>query len=353
MWPVASSKQGSADSVFFANNAVSIEAGLINPITSVVILSYKNFEQTTQACVRSVLRDPMCSQWEIIIVDNDSGPETRRSLTEFANEFPAVRILLNERNLGFAGGMNSGLVEATGDIICLLNSDTMVAEGAIGRLADRLRANDRLGLAGPVTNAAGNEQKIFVEPAASVDDILTAGRRYMNSGPSEDITAYRLDFCAVALKRQVFDEIGGLDEQFGRGYYEDFDYSLRAKRAGFDLEVAEDAFVYHQGSASFSSVSKELKTMIKANKHRLIRKHGRATLFPHLRDANLSVLRQYAGRLGSGQSVEKYRIRNRLLLAQADRPRSLIKRWRYLRRLAAVEKSLRDKLDFLESKDIN
>jgi GT2 family glycosyltransferase len=307
---------------------------------SVVILSYKKFEQTTSACFRSLVLDPQFSNWELIIVDNASGIETRRSLEALQRDFPTIRLVLNETNMGFAGGMNAGLKEATGDVICLLNSDTMVGDGAIGRLAQSLYDDGKLGMAGPVTNAAGNEQNIFVPDQGSVESIVSAGARFANSGSGGRILAYRLDFCAVALKREVYEAIGGLDEAFGRGYYEDFDYSLRAKIAGFDLGVAEDAFVYHQGSASFGSVNKETKALIAANKRRLIETHGPETVFPHVRDSNLSVLGQYADQLGTGQSPSTHRIRNRLALASVEQPRSPFKRWRYRRRLAAAERKL-------------
>ena len=310
------------------------------PLTSVIILSYRKFEQTTAACFRSLTLDPQFPDWEVIIADNDSGPETRRALAELGEQFPAARLLLNESNLGFAGGMNSGLREATGDVICLLNSDTVIAEGAIGRLADRLRAERRLGLAAPVTNAAGNEQKIYLSTEASPEAVIREGAQYANCGPGGRIRAYRLDFCVVALSREVYEAIGGLDEAFGRGYYEDFDYSLRAMNAGFDLEVAEDAFVYHQGSASFGSANKEMKALIAENKRRLIEKHGTDTIFPHLRDANLSVLRQYTERMAAGEFPPAYRIRNRLQLASSGQPRGPLKRWRYRRRLAEVSRQV-------------
>ena len=307
---------------------------------SVVILSYKKFAQTTSACFRSLARDPQFPTWEIVIVDNDSGAETRRSLAALTEEFPFVKLVLNETNRGFAGGMNSGLSSVGSDVICLLNSDTVIADGAIGRLAVRLRGDSKLGMAGPVTNTAGNEQKIFVSDQSSVESILREGTRYASCGPGGRILAYRLDFCAVALKREVNEAIGGLDEAFGRGYYEDFDYSLLARKVGFELAVAEGAFVYHQGSASFGSASKEAKALIAANKRRLTRKHGADTVFLHVRDTNLSNLGQYADQLAIRLSPPTYRIRNRLALANAEQPCSSFKRWRNRRRLATVERKL-------------
>ena len=317
-------------------------AAIDHSCVSVVILSYKKFEETTSRCFRSLALDPQFPNWELVIVDNDSGMETRRSLEALQQEFPTIRLVLNETNMGFAGGMNTGLREAKGGVICLLNSDTTITEGAIGRLAQTLHGDSKLGMAGPVTNAAGNEQKIFVSDQSSVESILDEGTCYANCGPGGRILAYRLDFCAVALKREVYEAIGGLDEKFGRGYYEDFDYSLRAKNAGFDLAVAEDAFIYHQGSASFGSVSKTMKALIAANKRRVIERHGADTVFPHVRDANLSVLRQYADRLEAGALAPTYRIRNRLAFANAEQPRSPLKRWRYGRRCSAIVRRLGD-----------
>ena len=310
-------------------------------LTSVVILSYKKFAETTAACFRSLTGDPQFSEWDVIIVDNDSGLETQKSLIELASQQSNVRLVLNKENLGFAGGMNTGLREAFGDVICLLNSDTMVATDAVGRMANRLRSEERVGLVGPVTNAAGNEQKIYLETEGPGELIIREGERYADAGSGGKVLAYRLDFCAVALKREVYEAIGGLDESFGRGYYEDFDYSLSAKAAGFQLEVAEDAFVYHQGSASFGPISSEMKALIATNKKRVIQKHGRSTNFPHIRDANLSVLRQYAEHMNAGRPPPEYRIRNRLSLAAAEQPRSPIKKWRYNRRLLSVSGSLR------------
>jgi len=287
-------------------------------------------------------RDPQFPTWEVLIVDNDSGAETRRSLAALKEEFPAVRLVLNDTNRGFAGGMNSGLSSAGGDVICLLNSDTVISDGAIGRLAERLRGDSKLGMAGPVTNSAGNEQRIFVSDQSSEKLILDEGTRYANCGWSGQILAYRLDFCAVALKREVYAAIGGLDEGFGRGYYEDFDYSLLAKKAGFELAVAEDAFVYHQGSASFGSVSPEMKALIASNKRRVIERHGADAVFPHVRDANLSVLRQYAEQLEAGFPPPTFRVRNRMAFADAEQPRSPFKRWRYRRRRSAVVRRLGD-----------
>jgi len=174
-----------------------------------------------------------------------------------------------------------------------------------------------------------------------VQDAISEGIEFANAADSLlSIPVYRLDFCCVAMRRDVCQMVGELDESFGRGYYEDFDYSLRMRNAGFELAILEDAFIYHHGSASFKELGKEIGKLIAHNKVLLLEKHGQGVRFPHRRDANLSVLNQYALMSESGHPPPRYRVLNRLTLAKADRPRSWWKRWRHDRRVAKVERSL-------------
>ncbi len=132
--------------------------------------------------------------------------------------------------------------------------------------------------------------------------------------------------------------MGELDQDFGRGYYEDLDYSLRVKAAGYGLGVAEDVFVYHRGSTSFGKLPGETKALLKRNKRLVIQKHGADVIFHHVRQANLAILSQYLNRRFAGTAVPDYRISNRLRLAHSGLPRSWFKRWRYLRLVSDIER---------------
>jgi len=310
-------------------------------LTSVIILSYNKFAETTGRCLDGLADDPQFPTWDAIVVDNASDEKTRTLLAAAAQKHPSLRVILSESNRGFAGGMNLGMRQARGDVFILLNSDTVVPKGMIGRIADAVRSNPRTGLLGPVTNAAGNEQGIFTS-GEDVRKALEEGLAFANAqAASRPVPAYRLDFCCVALSRDAYEEVGELDEAFGRGYYEDFDYSLRARQAGLELGVIEDAFVYHQGSVSFKSLGKETRNLIARNKVLLLKKHGKGVWFPHSREANLAVLRHYALLSRTGGAPPRIRILNRLAFARANQPKSWWKRWRYGRQLAEVEQSLR------------
>ena len=310
-------------------------------VTSVIVLSYNKFAETTGRCLDSLSGDPGFPIWDVVVVDNASDRKTRSSLAAAAEKYRSLRLILSETNRGFAGGMNLGMRHAQGDVFILLNSDTIVPPGTIARIADTIRSRQEIGLLGPVSNAAGNEQGIFTR-STHPRDAISEGIEFANAAHGRlPIAAYRLDFCCVALRRDVYDIVGELDENFGLGYYEDFDYSLRVRNAGLELAILEDAFIYHQGSASFKELGKETRNLIARNKALLLEKHGKGIKFPHSRDANLSVLNQYA-LMSEGSRPPPYRVLNRLALAKADRPRSWWKRWRHDRRVAQVEQSLQN-----------
>lgn len=304
---------------------------------SIVILSYNDFSGTTSPCLTSLAKDPAFASWDVIIVDNASDATTIASLQKAQLQHPSVRFIFNEHNIGYAAGNNIGIRLAIGDVVILLNSDTEAPAGMLEKLAGHFVGNPRLGMVGPVTNAAGNEQAILVT-AQTIAEKIEQGLRYANSGGNELMETYRMDFHCVAISREVLEKVGLLDEEFGRGYYEDFDYSLRVKQAGYDLRVAEDVFIYHRGSASFGKLPLETKALMKRNKKRMVSKHGSKIQFLHLREGNLSILNQYALRKDNGEVLPEYRISQRFKFAATKQPRSFFKKWRYLRSISAIKK---------------
>lgn len=299
---------------------------------SIIVLSYNDFSETTGKCLASLANDPAFNSWEVIVVDNASDATTKGLLQNAQQLYPHVHFIFNEHNLGFAAGNNIGMRVATGEVVILQNSDTIAPVGMIERMAAHFIDNTKLGMIGPVTNAAGNEQAIHTN-ANSIEQKIEQGLLYANGGGNEELSVYRMDFHCVAIAREVIAKIGLLDEEFGRGYYEDFDYSLRVKQAGFELKVAEDVYIYHRGSASFGKMPQETRDLLRRNKKRIMRKHGSQVKFLHLRDGNLSILAQYAEMKAAGLPVSEYRIQQRFEHALNNRPKSWFKRWRYLNRV--------------------
>jgi GT2 family glycosyltransferase len=305
---------------------------------SIIILSFNNYDETTGKCLRSLAADQDFSKWQVIIVDNASDAGTQQQLAEARTHYPNVSFIFNSQNVGFAAGNNIGIKQATGDFIVLLNSDAFPSPGMLGRLTEHFANDPQLGMVGPVTNAAGNEQCIYTK-SGSTEEVINEGLRYASSGDSVCLPAYRLDFFCVAILRHVLEKVGGLDEDFGRGYYEDLDYSLRVKAAGFKLGVAENVFVYHRGSTSFGKVPSETKALLRRNKLLILKKHGSGVMFQHARQANLAILSCYVKQQVRGVKLPRYRISNRLLQARCGLPKSWFKRWHFLRQVRQIEET--------------
>jgi GT2 family glycosyltransferase len=243
------------------------------PRASIIILSYNDFEETTGPCLESVLANTS-GDYELIVLDNASVDDAQASLKAFANRHSTVRIQCNDTNRGFAGGNNDGIMLANGEYIVLLNSDTLVPAGWLDTLLRRFSDHSEIGLIGPVTNSAGNEQRIELKGLNDRTYERIAGD-YIAKQKGEWFSTEKLGFFCVAIRKEVFEKVGLLDEAFGIGMFEDDDFCLRARQAGYTLAVVEDCFVYHKGSVSFKKLStSDYHEIFNRNRTYYFEKHG-------------------------------------------------------------------------------
>ena len=159
-------------------------------------------------------------------------------------------MIRNADNRGFSAANNQGLRAARGEFLCLLNNDTLVTRGWLSTLIGHLRKMPGTGMVGPVSNMVGNEAKIPVGYTA-IEDMPRWAADYCRRHDGETFPMEMLGFFCVVLRREVYEKVGEMDEQFGVGYFEDTDYCCRAARQGYELRCARDAFVHHWQGASF------------------------------------------------------------------------------------------------------
>jgi len=222
-------------------------AGLYEKV-SIVLVTYNNLSLTIQ-CINSVLRNTSWPNYQLIVVDNGSQDGTADYLERLRNEVPTAKVILNPDNRGFATANNQGLREADGDILLLLNNDTIVPGGWLDPLVMHLR-EPSIGLVGPVTNAVGNEAKIEIS-YTDIQQMQAFADRYTGAHKGRSFDIQMLAMFCVAFRRGILEEVGYLDEAFGIGLFEDDDYSRRVQAAGYRTVCAEDSFIHHYGQASF------------------------------------------------------------------------------------------------------
>jgi GT2 family glycosyltransferase len=221
------------------------------PSASVIVVTWDNLA-LTRLCLESLLAHTQDVPFEVIVVDNASTDGTPAYLQTLAAADPRVRLILNERNDGFARACNQGARATVGDVLVFLNNDTVLAPGWLRGLSAHLR-HPNVGAVNPVTNRIGTEAEVS-DRARTLGEFLerAAHRRVACAGESRG--AEMLAFFCLALRRDVWTRIGPLDEAFGRGLFEDDDYSARLRAAGFHLVCAEDVLVHHFGEASFGQL---------------------------------------------------------------------------------------------------
>jgi len=231
-------------------------------------------------CLESVLGSEDVAPLELVVVDNDSRDGTINYLHSLALRDRRLRVVKNERNVGFAPAVNQGIGASTGRRLVILNNDTIVPPHALARILVHLE-DDRVGLVGPVSNEASTEAEIDVS-YTTLGELLAAAEQRWTSHRGQLLDVPMLTMFCVGIRREVFDQVGPLDERYQVALFEDDDYSMRVKQAGYRIVCAEDVLVHHFGEASIGPLvpTGEHASLFESNRNRFQAKWGKPWL-PH------------------------------------------------------------------------
>lgn len=230
-----------------------------------IIVPIWNLAGLTERCLESV-RQKTRTPVGLILIDNGSEAPTQALLKRFQQESGLpVKILRNEQNLGFIRAVNQGIRAASAPWVCLLNNDTVVASGWLEEMLQVAQSDPKIGLVNPTSNCLGYDAQ-GAEPETIVRKLAPL------SGQVAPL-ATALGFCLLA-RRELFDRIGLLDEQFGMGNFDDDDLTLRVRQAGLKAVRALAAYVHHEEKASFKRLPGAEKAFAE-NRKRFEQKWGR------------------------------------------------------------------------------
>ncbi len=297
------------------------------PYVALVILNWNNAGDTRR-CLAS-LEALTYPNYGVIIVDNGS---TDDSVQQIRAAYPTVTLLETGENLGYAGGNNVGIryaLEHEADLICILNNDVTVAPDFLEPLVATACSTPSIGGVTPFIAALDAPEQIWT--AGSAVNRRTAEVTRFHVG--EPVSAWRERFpfavdvvsgAAMLVKREVFETVGLMDEDFFL-YYEETDWCLRVQRVGYQMMAVPSSQVLHKVSAALGETSPVIDYYMLRNHLRFVGRNwtglARRRLQCSIVGQNLLTIAAYTVKPHGGARIPN---RNARLLALRD---ALLGRW--------------------------
>ncbi|WP_299784499.1 glycosyltransferase family 2 protein [uncultured Roseobacter sp.] len=248
----------------------------MTPQIVVSIINYKT-KTLTLNCLQSVLADIGSQAVQVVIVDNASGDGSAEEIAAWIDAQPAntpVTMIRSETNTGFSGGHNLAIAAVKADHYLLLNSDAVLKPGFLSSILQTAQAHPEAGLVAPQIETDNGDIQVscfrFHSPqselirAASSRPVTHLFRRYVVAlePPVETSRVEWASFACILLNARMIDDIGPMDEGYFL-YFEDAEYCLRARRAGWGIVQDTQAIAIHYrgGSGPVKTLEKERKRL--------------------------------------------------------------------------------------------
>lgn len=227
------------------------------PLVSIITVNYNSLEDTLEFL--DTVKALTYPKLQVIVVDNASKEKPGQIIRD---QYPFVRFIQSELNLGFAGGNNLGIKESEGEYILLLNNDTLLPHDFIEPIIEFMQNHPEVGLASPKIVYKDNKTLQYAG-AIRINPLTGRGKRL--GIHEEDIGQY--DRCyptdlghgaALIISRKALNAVGLMPEVFFL-YYEEHDWCEQVKRAGFLVYYIGTSKILHKGSVSVGGNDSPLK----------------------------------------------------------------------------------------------
>jgi len=210
-----------------------------------------NFNQAEVTCdMLESLRQVTWPDVEVFVVDNAS----HENCDVIKERFPEVNLIKSNVNLGFAGGNNIAIKQATGDYVLLLNNDTIVPTGFLEPMIESFKRHPNAGIVSPKIIFFYSDNLIQYAGTNEISPLTCRGETigYMQKNDGSFDVEYKTHLChgaCMMISREAIHKVGILDESYFM-YYEEYDYCERIKKAGFDIYYNGNSNILHKQSVS-------------------------------------------------------------------------------------------------------
>jgi GT2 family glycosyltransferase len=241
--------------------------------TAIGIISYNNHE-ILRLCIDSIISS-INPDIQIFIFDNNSDFDTIKLLEQYDLLYDNIKVIYSKINIGFPSAVNRLLCICKKEFFIIMNNDIIVTKKMVENLVEVAESDSKIGLVGPISNEVSGLQKDNNAKYNSIQEMHKYADEVRERNKGQVIHFPRIAFLCTLIKIEVVEKIGGLDERFSPGNYEDDDYCLRAQLADFKTVIAQEVFIHHYGSKSFKAEgSNKYAELLEINKRKFIDKWG-------------------------------------------------------------------------------
>ncbi len=262
--------------------------GIERPVDVSIVIVNWNTRDILRDCLGTIYEQTRRVDFEVIVVDNGSQDGSAQMVR---SDYPQAMLLANETNAGYAAANNQGIRAARGRYVLVLNSDTLILDGAIDRVVEFADAHPRAGVLGcRVRSPDGTLQPTCFMFPSVFNSFLSAfylnklfprsrlfGREAMSWWDRSDVRDVQVvTGCFMLIRRGALDEVGLMDERFFM-YAEETDWCYRFGKAGWHVMFTPVAEIVHLGGQSTAQCSEEMLVQLRLSILRFVRKNqGRA-----------------------------------------------------------------------------
>lgn len=228
-----------------------------------VVIPVYNSPEWVKLCVYSLIKNTDQKILNTVYLINDCSDElTTNLLNNLSEKYDKVKVVTNDKNLGFIKSTNKGMKLSKADYVLLLNTDCIVAKDTISKLINHLKKDKTIGLICPIANNAANLSLPIYDGYTymQIDQLL-----------EKNFLGKNFDACTIVgnclmITKECIKKTGYLDEIYGMGYGEETDYQFKAMEQGFKAKVAIDTYVFHKAEVSFGTSKKKQERLEKNRK---------------------------------------------------------------------------------------
>lgn len=225
------------------------------PLVSIITLNYNQTDITCEFLESA--RNLDYPHYEILVCDMNSTVDPTSQILK--GNYPNVRLLISDKNMGFTGGNNWGMRHAHGQFMFIVNNDTELTPGLVRLLLEPFAGDDKIGVTCPkiryfqspgiIQYAGFNPINLYTGRTSAVGSMEEDQGQYEVSGPT-----FGAHGCAMMVKKEVIEKVGMFPEKFFI-YYEEWDWSSRILRAGYKIYYQAKALIYHKESITMGRQS--------------------------------------------------------------------------------------------------